>query len=282
MVLDQSTGRLQADPGRLQQVVWNLLSNAVKFTPQGGSVVVRLRRLQSHVEIEVSDTGLGIPPHFLPHVFDRFRQADGSNTRVHGGLGLGLAIVRHLVELHGGTAQAESEGEGQGATFTVSLPLTAGSEEWEGTDLDFQNTGVGVADALPMLSGLRVLVVDDESDTRELLAAILTQCEAEVQSAASAVEALDRLSEWMPDVLISDIGMPEMNGYSFIKQVRALKADQGGRIPAVALTAYASVEDRVRALAAGYQIHVPKPVEPAELATVIASLAGRFGQGANV
>jgi CheY-like chemotaxis protein len=267
------------DPARLQQVVWNLLTNAVKFTPRGGRVQVRLERVNSQVEIAVADTGAGIPPEFLPHVFERFRQADQKTTRHHGGLGLGLAIVRHLVELHGGTISAESGGAGHGATFTVSLPV-APLHLWE---REGERVRPATRDTLPSyecperLDGLRVLVVDDEPDARELLSVGLGQCGAEVTVASSAREALEALAEVKPHVLVSDIGMPEEDGYELIRRVRALSAEAGGEVPAVALTAYARTEDRLRALREGYQMHVAKPVELAELVAVMSSLLRRGG-----
>jgi PAS domain S-box-containing protein len=277
-VLNSDVGVVFGDPDRLQQVVWNLLSNAIKFTPKGGRVQVRLTRINSHVEITVSDTGAGIRPEFLPYIFDRFRQADSTITRAHGGLGLGLAIVRHIVELHGGTVRAESPGVGQGATFTVQLPIMVVHARGE-TDPSLPAYLAPAADVsmdrLPMLNGLEVLVVDDEADTRDLLTTVLERCDAKVVAVASAAEALEALRWLKPDVLVSDIGMPDEDGYALIRKVRALPPEQGGRIPAVALTAHARVEDRMRALSAGYQMHVAKPVEPTELVTIIASLVGR-------
>lgn len=276
--LDPAAGAVIADPERLQQVVWNLLTNAVKFTPRGGEVRVWLRRDGSQVEIVVADTGQGLDPEFLPHVFDRFRQADASTTRSHGGLGLGLAIAKHLVELHGGAIFAESEGPGRGAVFTVRLPiapLRATSSAPEDP-----RPGALADPALPpapALAGVRVLVVDDEADTRELMASVLAEGEATVATAASAAEALALLQELRPDVLVSDIGMPGEDGYSLIRRVRALAPEAGGRTPAVALTAYARAEDRTRAMAAGFNVHVAKPIEPAELMVTVASLAGRLG-----
>ena len=283
MLLDPQAGPVSGDADRLQQVVWNLLSNAVKFTPKGGRVQVKLERVNSHVEIAVSDTGQGISADFAPFVFDRFRQGDGSTTRRHGGLGLGLAIVRQLVELHGGTVTVASPGEGKGATFTVSLPLSIvhSTSVPVGTTQERVHPKVGgrvAFDCPPVLENLRVLVVDDEADARELLTAVLTLCKAEVLTVATAAEALTALERHRPDVLVSDIGMPEVDGFELIRKVRALPREKGGRVPAVALTAYARVEDRMRALSAGYQMHVPKPVEPAELVTVISSLAG-WGKG---
>jgi PAS domain S-box-containing protein len=277
-LLDPQAGPVSGDPSRLQQVVWNLLTNAVKFTPKGGRAEVRLERVNSHVEITVSDTGQGIAPEFLPHVFDRFRQADQTYTRTHGGLGLGLSIVRQLVELHGGTVHAESAGLGQGATFVVQLPVMVARWQAEQSQRRHPASGGHVQmECPPMLSGLRVLVVDDEADTRILLRAMLEQCGSEVMTAATAGEALELFGQSRPDILISDIGMPEENGYSLIGRVRGLEAESGGRVPAIALTAYARAEDRVRALMAGFQIHLPKPIEPVELVTVVASLAGRTG-----
>jgi signal transduction histidine kinase/ActR/RegA family two-component response regulator len=279
-VLATDVGSILADPARLQQIVWNLLSNAIKFTPGGGRVEVRLERVASHVEIIVNETGEGIKADFLPFVFDRFRQADGSITRQHGGLGLGLAIVRHLVELHGGTVKAESLGEGQGATFTVNLPLAAVHTQDRGSrrvDAAAENTQLAV-ECPERLEGLKVLVVDDEADMCELLKAMLGDCGAEVTSAGSASEALELLEPLRPDVLISDIGMPGEDGYFLIGKIRALPAARGGKIPAIALTAYARAEDRLRILRAGYQMHVPKPVELPELVAVVASLAARSGK----
>jgi PAS domain S-box-containing protein len=274
--IDTGVGTIAGDPERLQQVVWNLLTNAVKFTPKGGRVGVRLSRADSRVEIAVSDTGHGIEPEFLPHVFERFRQADSSTTRRHGGLGLGLAIVHHLVELHGGTAHAESTGHGQGSTFRVYLPATA--RDLNGQDVvaeSMPTTDDGAAAGLHLLEGLRVLAVDDEADTRQLLIEVLSRCGAQVRTAASAGEALEVLRVWLPDVLLSDIGMPEGDGYALIEQVRALPCEQGGEIPAAALTAYAGAEDRARVLSSGYQVHLTKPVEPEGLSAVVAKLAGR-------
>ncbi|MDQ3685758.1 MAG: PAS domain S-box protein, partial [Acidobacteriota bacterium] len=268
--LDPQAGPVLGDPDRLQQVVWNLLSNAVKFTPKGGRVDVRLERINSHVQIIVSDTGDGIPTEFLPQVFAPFRQADGSTTRTQGGLGLGLSIVRHLVELHGGTVQAESRGEGQGATFTVRLPVMAVYEQHGVVDASASHGH----DRFEGLEGLKVLVVDDDADTRELLKAVLGSRGVEVSAAGSAQEALELIERLRPAVLVSDIGMPGEDGYDLIRKVRALPAERGGRTPAVALTAYASAEDRARAFLAGYQVHIPKPIEPSELMGVVASLAG--------
>jgi signal transduction histidine kinase/ActR/RegA family two-component response regulator len=277
VVLDPRAGRAAGDPDRLQQVVWNLLSNAVKFTPKGGRAQIVLARVDSHVEITVSDSGAGIAPDFLPHVFDRFRQADPTTTRAHGGLGLGLAIVRHLVELHGGTVEADSPGEGQGSTFVVKLPVVPvyQKEALAGRVHPAAGDALPSYDCVERLDGLKVLVVDDEVDTRELLKVGIGQCGAEVLTAGSAGEALATLEETRPDLLISDIGMPGEDGYELIRRVRALPAGRGGKIPAIALTAYARTEDRLRALRAGYQMHISKPVELAELVAVMASLIGR-------
>lgn len=278
-VLDSGCGLILGDPERLQQVVWNLLANAVKFTPKQGRVQVQLQRVNSHVEMTISDTGPGIDEDLLPFIFDRFRQGDSTSTRKHGGLGLGLAIVRNLVELHGGTVEAGNRAEGAGAVFTVRLPILVtrrrtgplvvgqGSalSTW-GVTVDFVSTG--------MLKGLKVLVVDDEPDAREVLGLLLQDQEAEIMTCASSAEALKALAEFQPDILLSDIGMEEEDGYTLIERVRALEPEHGGRTPAVALTAYARVEDRLRALAAGYNMHVTKPIEPAELIMVLASLAG--------
>jgi CheY-like chemotaxis protein/anti-sigma regulatory factor (Ser/Thr protein kinase) len=276
--MDTGVSSVSGDPVRLQQIVWNLLSNAIKFTKRGGRVQIKLERVNSHIEIAVIDTGTGITADFLPHVFDRFRQADGRTTRQHGGMGLGLAIVRHLVELHGGTVRAESLGEGQGSTFTVLLPVAPVYQVAEGA-----RAHPAARDTLPSfecverLDGVRVLVVDDEPDTRELLKAGLGRCGAEVTVAGSAAEAMEAMKANVPHLLISDIGMPDEDGYDLIRRVRSLPADSGGRMPAIALTAYARTEDRLQALRAGYQMHVPKPVELAELVTVVASLVRRDG-----
>jgi signal transduction histidine kinase/ActR/RegA family two-component response regulator len=274
-VLDSFACTVSGDRGRLQQVVWNLLSNAIKFTPRGGRVRVQLERVESSVEITVSDTGRGISPEFLPYVFERFRQADAGITRAHGGLGLGLAIVRHLVELHGGTVRASSEGEGRGATFVVRLPIAPVRRE-PARDEAARAAAEEAFTCPEGLEGVRVLVVDDEADTREMLAIVLGQCQMDVRTAASAAEALGIFDEagssWRPDVLVSDIGMPGDDGYMLVGKVRQRPVEEGGMVPAVALTAYARMEDRMKALAAGFQMHVAKPVEPAELVLIIRSL----------
>ena len=262
-------GPVLGDADRLQQIVWNLLSNAVKFTPVNGRVEVQMSSAGPQVEITVSDNGEGVSPEFLPHVFDRFRQADGTITRQHKGLGLGLAIVRHLCELHGGSVSAESAGVGQGARFKVSFPLLIGKTDSESGQArgSFSPEVNGIN-----LEGLRVLIVDDEADARELISTILTKAGAHVKAAASAPEALSLLSEWRPDLMISDLEMPGEDGYSLIRQVRKLDATRGGATLALALTAHARTEDRESALQAGFQLHVAKPVQPAELMLAIASL----------
>ena len=282
---------VSGDPARLQQVVWNLFSNAVKFTPEGGSVEVGLTCDERRVELEVSDTGQGISQDFLPYIFDRFRQADGTTTRKHGGLGLGLAIVRHLVELHGGTIRAHSDGDGQGATFTLSLPLASaltapadgGNDESAAERPDSIAPVAAATDASEaqtftasdVLGGLRILVVDDEADTRELVQEVLARQGAEVRVSGSAAEALRTLAAWNPDLLISDIGMPVEDGYELIRQVRKFDAAHHGQIPAVALTAYVGAEDHRRALAAGFQTHLAKPIVPKDLIETVVRVAGR-------
>jgi PAS domain S-box-containing protein len=276
LLLPTTENLIEGDADRLQQVVWNLLSNAIKFTPPGGRVAVRLERAAAHASVIVSDTGKGIAPDFLPYVFDRFRQENATTERVHGGLGLGLSIVRHLVELHGGEVRAESAGVGQGATFVVTLP-TREAQGQRGAA-----AGAKPPPLLPLshsppssLSGLRVLVVEDEDDARELIAFILSESGADVRAAGSAAAARAAFDGWRPDVIVSDVGMPGEDGYAFIRQVRALAAERGGQTPAVALTAYARAADRERALAAGFQSHIAKPVEPSELIRIVADLGGR-------
>jgi PAS domain S-box-containing protein len=279
--LHETAGFVAGDRDRLQQVIWNLVSNAIKFTPKDGRVEVRLAQVDSHLEVSVRDNGVGINRQFLPYVFERFRQADSSMTRAHGGLGLGLAIVRHLVELHGGTVSAHSEGEGRGASFTMQLPVTEALEAQALTVSDsaselnrLEETG-GIASAAPDLTGLRVLVVDDEPDTLETLCMILNQHGAKVRAASSCASALEAFMEWQPNVLISDLGMPGEDGFTLIGKVRALVPEQGGNIPAAALTAYVREEERLRALDAGYHTHIPKPVDPSTLAAAVAGLAKR-------
>ena len=271
------------DANRLQQVVWNLLSNAVKFTPKNGRIEVALQRVNSEVQVSVGDSGEGISSEFLPYVFDRFSQGDGKTTRPHSGLGLGLAIVRQLVELHGGTVKAHSDGPGRGATFKLRLPvlsinLVPGSRSAlsDSTLAEARATDGLSIECPPRLDGVRVLVVDDDFDTRQMLKAVLSECQADVITASSAAEAIKEIQQRKPDVLVSDVGMPEQDGYDLIKQVRETEsADNAIRVPALALTAYAKAEDRVRALAGGYQVHLAKPVEPAEFVLVVANLAGR-------
>jgi PAS domain S-box-containing protein len=266
-VLDSSVGLINGDLERLQQVVWNLLSNAVKFTPHGGSIRVELSRGRSQIEISVTDSGIGIHEDFLPYVFNRFSQADTSITRQHGGIGVGLAIAKSLVELHGGTISVNSPGKGRGSTFTVSLPVSAVVQEAAsepGADAAFRQ--------LQDLAGVKILVVDDEPDACEMLQHLFRLSGAQVEVAMSAEEALKVCDSFSPDVLVSDIGMPNVDGYELLRRIR----DSGKKqLPAVALTALSRIEDRVKALAAGFQMHVGKPVEPAELLAVVSSLAGR-------
>jgi signal transduction histidine kinase len=278
VVLAPLTTPVLGDADRLQQVVWNLLSNAIKFTPRGGRVEVQVEHTPSNVVVRVSDTGMGIRPDFLPYVFDRFRQAESSITRTHGGLGLGLSIVRHMVELHGGTVEVDSAGEGQGATFMVRLPIRVDLSEAPAASPEQRSP---VPEGHPgnnaaVLDGTRVLVVEDEDDARDLLVMTLEQCGATVEAVASVPEALDVFDRSpLPDVLVSDIGVPVEDGYSLMKKLRAREPGRGGDVPAVALTAYARAEDRLRALSAGFQSHLAKPIDPAELVATIARLAGR-------
>jgi PAS domain S-box-containing protein len=276
-IFDVLPSSINGDPGRLQQVVWNLLSNAIKFTPKGGRVRVSLEQVNSYVELTVSDTGQGIKSEFLPYVFDRFRQADSSTTRKFGGLGLGLSIVKQLVELHGGSVQATSAGEGQGATFIVMLPLALKESESDeqAVEQSFDDEHTTTQGIQKNLEYTKVLVVDDEVDAQELLKRVLEECGANVLTASSADEALELVQTYKPNVVVSDIGMPGKDGYDFIRTLRALPSDMGGNIPAAAVTAFARFEDRIRALRCGYQTHVAKPIEPAELIAVVASLAGR-------
>ncbi len=282
MQLDQATGAISADPDRLQQVIWNLLSNAIKFTPKDGVITVRLAPVNSHIEIIVADTGMGIKPEFLAHVFDRFRQADASSTRRYGGLGLGLSIVKNLVELHGGTVSVASPGEGQGASFKITLPrITLSTSACDKLEKDCK-----AADVLPLagvkpvnLAGIKVLVVDDEADGRELMQRVLSDCGAEVLTAARAAEAIVLMETRHPDVLVSDIGMPDVDGFEMLKRIRAQELTKGAsKVPAVALTAFARSEDRTRALHAGFLAHVSKPVDVSELLATVASVAGRTGE----
>jgi signal transduction histidine kinase/ActR/RegA family two-component response regulator len=278
-VLDSQAGLLLGDANRLQQVVWNLLSNALKFTPKDGRVEIRFERVNSHAEITVSDTGSGISSDFLPFVFDRFRQHDSTTTRSYGGLGLGLAIVRQLVELHGGTVTVVSPGIGQGATFTVTLPaMIIPQPPSDPEPLSSIVETKGRVEASPSLEGLQILVVDDEADALELLSTILQKYGADVIAVASVKQALtiiETATDRSPDVLVSDIGMPDEDGYSLIRKLRQLEAQQGGKLPAIALTAYAGSDDRRQALLAGFQMHLTKPVDADELVAVVASLTGR-------
>jgi CheY-like chemotaxis protein len=263
---------VSGDPHRLQQVFWNLLVNAIKFTPRGGRIEVRLLRVNSHLEVSISDTGIGIDSEFLPHVFDRFRQADASNVRSEGGLGLGLSIVKHLVELHGGSVFAKSMGAGKGSTFSVHIPVAAVAERSEALSRRHGEDS-GQRRPVPALNGITLLVVDDDRDSRVMVARTLEKAGAQVRTASSADEALAALDQALPDVLVSDIGMPGKNGYALLEELRSRPADKGGKIPAAALTAYTRVEDRVEAMCAGFQILLPKPVDAAELVATVAALA---------
>jgi len=283
---DGLAGLVAGESTRLQQVIWNLLSNAIKFTPKLGRVEVHLERVGTEVQVAVTDNGVGISPEFLPHVFERFQQADTSATRSHGGLGLGLSIARNLVEMHGGRIWAESEGEGRGATFTIAFPVLAVFEtrnsistaSSEGQQQPLEQALH--ADAEPdlesdILAGLKVLAVDDQPDTRDLIILALTRYGAEVRASSSATEALKMIKEWRPDVLISDIGMPEKDGYDLMRNIRALEPDSGGLVPAIALTGFAGAVDETKARTAGFQLHITKPVEIRELAATVAELSGR-------
>ncbi len=277
-VLEPTAGPVMGDPARLQQILWNLLSNAIKFTPKAGRVQVLLHPVNSHLEIVVSDTGAGIRPAFLPHVFERFRQADATTTRLHSGLGLGLAIVKHLTEMHGGEVRVASPGEGAGATFTVQLPLAIAHQHQPVPTHERAHPRVPTGlppECPPALDGARILVLDDEKDSRMLVKRILEECDAIVEVAASAEEALTVLQRQQTDVVISDIGLPGTDGYQFIRSVRAMREAAGGKLPAIALTAFARSEDRRRAMLAGFDLHISKPVEPAELVAAVARLAQR-------
>ncbi|BAZ52207.1 multi-sensor hybrid histidine kinase [Nostoc sp. NIES-4103] len=264
--IDSVVCQVFGDAGRLQQVVWNLLSNAIKFTPEGGQVEVYLQQVESQAQILVKDTGKGITPDFLPYVFDTFRQADSATTRKFGGLGLGLAIVRYLVEMHGGTVLAESPGEGQGATFTINLPMILTEPQVSSEETDTTATNASV------FHGLNILVVDDDPDSLELVTFVLQQCDANVKAVSSATKALFAIAESKPDVLVSDIGMPEMDGYMLLRQIRLMTKEQGGEIIAIALTAYAGEGDEQQALSVGFQAHIAKPIDPALLVATITNL----------
>ncbi|BAY11109.1 ATP-binding response regulator [Calothrix sp. NIES-2098] len=270
--LNSTVGQVKGDSSRLQQIVWNLLSNAIKFTPEGGRVEVHLKQIDSQVEIQVKDTGKGISPHFLPHVFEYFRQADSSITRRSGGLGLGLAIVRQLVELHGGRVWAESLGEEKGATFTVSLPALQKTRKLAQRDRDIYDDSHSFSALQAPLGGVNVLVVDDDVDTREFLAFLLEQQGAIVTIASSAQEALTAIAQSKPDLLLSDLGMPDVDGYALIRKIRAMTVDGGGQIPAIALTAYAAETTQQQVFAAGFQMHIAKPADPSKLINAIAAL----------
>jgi signal transduction histidine kinase/CheY-like chemotaxis protein len=269
-------GLIAGDPARLQQVIWNLLSNAIKFTPRDGHIIVSLARREGHIAITIADSGIGIKPEFITHVFERFRQADASTTRRHGGLGLGLSIVKHLVEQHGGTVRVESAGEGKGASFTIELPLAnAQAARPRGGRSAMPLPTPATQDmTLRDLSGVEMLVVDDYRDARELMTRILTDCNAHVRTAASAREGFEAFQAARPDILISDLGMPDNDGFELLSWVRALGREQGGNVPAIALTAFARSEDRLRALEAGFSAHISKPVEASELISAVAGIVG--------
>jgi signal transduction histidine kinase/CheY-like chemotaxis protein len=278
--LDAHAATVYGDSNRLQQVFWNLLNNAIKFTPRDGRISVDLARAHSSIEIRIADNGQGIAPEFLPFVFDRFRQAEAATTRHHGGLGLGLSIVKHLVELHGGTVTVESAGIGRGSTFTVSLPIHVLTTDRRHLETDGGNSARSIAHQIS-LEGVRILVVDDEPDARELVRRLLGEYRAIVTTASSADEGIAQLRAAPPDILISDIGMPGKDGYEMMREIRGFAATDGGQIPAAALTAMARSEDRTRAMLAGFHAHIVKPVDPAELVAVVATLTGRTGKGTN-
>ena len=276
VVLDPSAGPILGDPGRLQQVVWNLLSNSIKFTPKEGSIQVILKQVESQIEISITDSGVGIEADFLPHLFERFRQADASTTRNYGGLGLGLSIVRSLVELHGGTVFATSEGEDRGATFTLRFPLLPAHANAAGDARIGRDSGIDAPHFNTIdLSGLRILVVDDQADARDLVKRLLTDCGADVLTAGDATEALRIIREERPTILVSDIGMPDVDGFELLQRIRGVEGGSDAKLRAIALTAFARSEDRARALRAGFSAHVSKPVEPAHLIATIAMVAGR-------
>ncbi len=272
--IEPGAGQITGDADRIQQIIWNLLTNAIKFTPKGGRVTLGVRLTDRGIEIAVDDTGQGIAPEFLPHVFERFKQADGTITRSKGGLGLGLAIVKHLVELHGGTAEAKSNGPGEGSSFAVTLPIPGSGNDLAGVS----NTRSAARPSFERpreIEGLRILVVDDDPDALELIRALLEACKIVVKTAGNAADAFDLVRTTKVDAIVSDIAMPIEDGHSLIRRIRALPREEGGRTPAVALTAYARLEDRTKALRAGFNSHVAKPVEPSELLAVLASLTSR-------
>jgi CheY-like chemotaxis protein/anti-sigma regulatory factor (Ser/Thr protein kinase) len=273
----ESDFRVLGDANRLQQIFWNLLTNAIKFTPKGGQVTITAERKDSEIRVRVTDTGIGITKEFLPYIFDRFRQADGSTTRAQGGLGLGLAIVRHLVEAHRGKVDVESLGQHHGSTFTVSFPIAITVTDHSNGRAEIQRLADEelLVKSSRLLDGVRILVVDDDPDTRDLVTTILTRCGGEVRSSESAAEALLTFQEWHPDLLVSDIGMPQVDGYGLIRKLRKLKSKRAKLIPALALTAYATDEDRTLALSAGFQMHLAKPIEPESLVSSIAAALGR-------
>jgi signal transduction histidine kinase/ActR/RegA family two-component response regulator len=292
-VVERPDGVVLGDANRLQQVIWNLLSNAVKFTGEGGNIEARLGRAEGQVEIRVKDSGIGIEPAFLPHVFDRFRQAEMSSTREYGGLGIGLAIVRHIVEMHGGSVSAASHGKGQGATFKIRLPLITASRLAQPVQAAQPAQPAQPGGPSPVapppelkerttsenshrLNGVRVLLVEDNLDTLEMLKFIFNEAGAEVVTATSVDKALEALDRFKPDALVSDIAMPDRDGYDLIREIRAREPERGGKIPAVAVTAYARAEDRVRVLASGFQMHIAKPIDPDELIAVVSSLTGHI------
>jgi signal transduction histidine kinase len=275
-ILDPVAGAVTGDPGRLQQIVWNLLSNAVKFTQQGGKVQITLERVNSHVELSVSDDGKGISPEFLPHVFERLSQGDATPRKSQTGLGLGLAIVRSLVEMHGGSVRAKSAGEGKGAMFVITLPVSVVHASPDDRGRHHPATDRELTPSFhPQLDGVHVLLVDDDPDAVEMVKRILEGCHARVTTATSAPQGLDLLEDERPDVLLTDIGLPDMDGYEFVRRIRSLPKDCGRDVPAAALTAFARSEDRRQAMLAGFDIHLAKPVEPAELVAVVGRLARR-------
>jgi CheY-like chemotaxis protein len=284
---DFETKTVLADSNRMLQVFWNLISNAVKFTPDGGRVDIELKTETRQIKIIVSDSGQGIEPEFLPYVFDRFRQADGTSTRTHGGLGLGLSIVRHIVELHGGKVEVFSAGVGAGTAFTIFLPVfdvPDAVEERNGDDLENEvfpllkkpASEVAASESGGDLEGLRVLLIDDEKDTLEMLSAMLRLSGAQVVPQTNVTDALESIKDWIPQIIISDIGMPEMDGYFFIEKLRNLPPEKGGAIPVIALTAYAGVNEQQRVLASGFQMYLSKPVDSSELLGALTALTKKF------